>query len=96
MPEVSSKKKVWKLRNIWFSAFEILCFVYKLVGDLLSLSRMFLGEGQTGKNMVRTAAAAEKKEMMMNMPRKPTMGDRTCVRIAMIGAAAAEPVITKP
>lgn len=57
---------------------------------------MFLGEGQTGKNRVRRAAAAEKKEMMMNMPRNPTTGDSSCVRMAIIGAAAAEPVITSP
>lgn len=70
--------------------------VYKVVGDLLNLSRIFLGEGQTGKNSVRRAAAAEKKEMIMNIPRNPTSGDRTCVRMAIIGAAAADPVITSP
>ena len=70
--------------------------LYKLVVDLLNLSRMFLGEGHTGKNSVKIAADAEKNEMMMNIPRKPTMGDKTWVRMAMIGAAAADPVITNP
>ena len=57
---------------------------------------MFLGDGQAGKNKVSTAAPAEKNEMIINMPRKPTIGDSTCVRIAIIGAAAAEPVMTNP
>ena len=57
---------------------------------------MFFGDGQAGKNSVNIAAAAEKNEIMINMPRKPTTGDRTCVRMAMMGAATAEPVITNP
>ena len=57
---------------------------------------MFLGDGQAGKNRVSTAAPAEKNEIIINMPRKPTIGDSTCVRIAIMGAAAAEPVITNP
>ena len=89
-----SSEESWKIRIGRFSALEIQ--FYKLVGDLLNLSRIFLGDGQVGKNRVKTAAAAEKKEIMMNMPRNPTMGDKTCVRIAMIGAAAADPVITSP
>ena len=32
--------------------------LYKLVVDLLNLSRMFLGEGHTGKNSVKIAADA--------------------------------------
>lgn len=67
-----------------------------LVGDLESRSRMFFGDGQEGKNNVMPALMAEKMAMRMNMPRKPTRGDKTWVRIAMIGAAAAEPVITRP
>jgi len=42
------------------------------------------------------AETAEKHAIRMNMPRKPMTGERPCVRIARIGAAAALPVITNP
>jgi len=72
---------------------------YRFVGLLWlssSRSKIFLGLGQAGKLRVRMAETAEKQAIRMNMPRKPITGERPCVRIARMGAAAALPVITSP
>lgn len=51
---------------------------YKLVGTPLfsSRSRIFFGVERAGKNNVSMAEDAEKNAMMMNMPRKPKIGER--------------------
>jgi len=72
---------------------------YRFVGLLLlssSFSKTFLGLGQAGKLRVRMAETAEKQAIRMNMPRNPITGERPCVRMARMGAAAALPVITSP
>jgi len=72
---------------------------YRFVGLLWlssSLSKIFLGLGQAGKLRVRMAETAEKQAIRMNIPRNPITGERPCVRIARMGAAAALPVITSP
>ena len=66
------------------------------VGGRSIFRKTVVGDGCAGNLVVRMVQQREKPEITTNMPKKPTRGWRNWVRIAVRGAAAACPVITRP